>query len=343
MANNSNAGTGRRITRSVKRRATQRISDIYDNSDKPSGPQRKRAKRTRTATTGKRGRMSEEGGTASREPCAAPTVSVGGAESPSTSPAAALPAPDVSGDNSVGDSEVVCLTNSKRKGPPSRRDCGSRRSRNKQQRKRGRPRAEDLSSAVKITRTSEEGENSSGQARDPPTASVDEVASTSTSPAAVLPAPDLSGSSSDGDSEKCPICLNTLETQEVGKPDSCDHLFCMSCLEEWSAKTNTCPIDRQVFNVILVRNYPNGEIIRIIPVRSRLRQFRYEAVSPQYTRLCELCGESNGRGDRLAYCNTCNFLYHPECVSSRRIVTLDRCRCPHCSRLCTVFHTDLNS
>jgi PHD and RING finger domain-containing protein 1 len=145
------------------------------------------------------------------------------------------------------------------------------------------------------------------------------------------------GSNSDGDSEKCPICLTTLKAQEVGKPDTCDHLFCMGCLEQWSVNANTCPVDRKRFNVILVRHYPHGEIIRRIPVRTRLRQIGYEAVSLPDIRLCEVCGESNESG-RMAYCHTCNFIYHPECVSSRESVTLDGWSCPLCSRISSVFH-----
>ncbi len=34
--------------------------------------------------------------------------------------------------------------------------------------------------------------------------------------------------------ERCPICLCTFKDQDVGNPDSCDHLFCLECLEEWS-------------------------------------------------------------------------------------------------------------
>jgi PHD and RING finger domain-containing protein 1 len=36
----------------------------------------------------------------------------------------------------------------------------------------------------------------------------------------------MSDSSSDGDSGKCPICLNTFTTHEVATSDTCDHTFC---------------------------------------------------------------------------------------------------------------------
>lgn len=44
--------------------------------------------------------------------------------------------------------------------------------------------------------------------------------------------------SSDGQSEKCPICLRNFTTQEVGTPEACDHSFCADCLQEWSRVSN---------------------------------------------------------------------------------------------------------
>jgi PHD and RING finger domain-containing protein 1 len=40
--------------------------------------------------------------------------------------------------------------------------------------------------------------------------------------------------SSDGQSEKCPICLLSFTTQEIGTPEACDHNFCVDCLVEWA-------------------------------------------------------------------------------------------------------------
>jgi PHD and RING finger domain-containing protein 1 len=234
MSDYNDKDIGRRTTRGMKRKASRRICDSSnDNSDRPSEPQRKRAKRGRTSTT-----VQTEGG--SEE---ATTAEVGGATS-----------------------------------PPS--------------------------------------------------------------PEGVLAAPDVSGSSSDGGSEKCPICLTTLEAQEVGTPDTCDHLFCTSCLKKWSAETNTCPVDRQKFNLILVRHYPDGEIIGRMSVRPRLRQIGHEAVFLPDVRFCEVCGESNHQ-DIMAYCYACNFLYHPECASSlEETVTLDGWLCPLCYTISSVFQID---
>jgi hypothetical protein len=40
------------------------------------------------------------------------------------------------------------------------------------------------------------------------------------------------------ESERCPICICSLTTQEVGTPESCNHSFCVDCLQEWSRVGN---------------------------------------------------------------------------------------------------------
>lgn len=45
---------------------------------------------------------------------------------------------------------------------------------------------------------------------------------------------DLAGLSSDEDTEKCPICLNSFHSQPVATPESCKHYFCLDCILEWS-------------------------------------------------------------------------------------------------------------
>ena len=46
-------------------------------------------------------------------------------------------------------------------------------------------------------------------------------------------------SESDGESEKCPICLARIADQDIGTPESCDHDFCLECIVEWS-KVKKC-------------------------------------------------------------------------------------------------------
>lgn len=76
----------------------------------------------------------------------------------------------------------------------------------------------------------------------------------------------------DGDSGKCPICSATFTTQDVATPNTCDHIFCAACLEELSKNENKCPVDKKVFNYILVRRHSGGKIVMAIPVESKERQ-----------------------------------------------------------------------
>lgn len=45
---------------------------------------------------------------------------------------------------------------------------------------------------------------------------------------------DLARMSSDEDSDKCPICLNSFISQLVATPENCEHYFCLDCILEWT-------------------------------------------------------------------------------------------------------------
>lgn len=66
--------------------------------------------------------------------------------------------------------------------------------------------------------------------------------------------------SSNGETEKCPICLLPFKKQQVATPASCDHCFCLLCLTEWSKNVNTCPVDRQQFTSINVKLQFGGNV-----------------------------------------------------------------------------------
>ncbi|KAJ6653629.1 hypothetical protein lerEdw1_009005 [Lerista edwardsae] len=50
--------------------------------------------------------------------------------------------------------------------------------------------------------------------------------------------------------DRCPICLNCLAGQEVGFPENCHHIFCMTCILKWAETRASCPIDRKPFQVV---------------------------------------------------------------------------------------------
>jgi hypothetical protein len=151
-----------------------------------------------------------------------------------------------------------------------------------------------------------------------------------TSPKTVKLARVKSDDSSDRDLEKCPICLSTFGAQEVGIPDCCDHIFCTGCLEQWSANSNTCPVDRQEFNGIFVRYYPDGEVIGRIPVTPRRFEIEEEDLFEEDQFFCMLCGENNG-DDHMFNCEGCGFFYHSQCIiSAFQTLELEEWACPFC-------------
>jgi PHD and RING finger domain-containing protein 1 len=156
----------------------------------------------------------------------------------------------------------------------------------------------------------------------------------------------VSYSSRNWDSERCPICLVTFAEQEIGTPDSCVHIFCVGCLEQWSKHANTCPVDRQEFHVILVRRYSDRRIIRRIPARPRPRpqlrlpQNQYERIVPLGVPYCQLCGRFD-HGGRMITCNGCLLVYHAECLIPLVVpIPLVEWLCPVCVMLGRMFYLD---
>jgi PHD and RING finger domain-containing protein 1 len=136
--------------------------------------------------------------------------------------------------------------------------------------------------------------------------------------------------------------LVTFAEQEVGTPDTCDHIFCVGCLKEWSKNVNTCPVDRQVFNAILVRRYSDREIVRRIPVRPgpRSRRNPYGRIFLLREPYCQVCGQCDGE-DRMITCNGCRLVYHVEClIPLLHVIPVVHWLCPICILLSSVFYRD---
>ncbi|XP_020346416.1 protein SCAF11 isoform X1 [Oncorhynchus kisutch] len=74
------------------------------------------------------------------------------------------------------------------------------------------------------------------------------------------------------EAERCPICLGALARCVLAMPDSCCHLFCLSCLLRWAElqAVPSCPVDRQPFNVVYKRDAVLGCVT--VPVKKRVSQ-----------------------------------------------------------------------
>lgn len=160
-------------------------------------------------------------------------------------------------------------------------------------------------------------------------AKVDESAAGSSKSAVVakiVPEDDLEeeGHSSDSSTssngrDKCPICLFTFTTQEVGKPENCDHKFCAICIEEWSKNVSTCPIDRKEFlKIICLQDYNTPDVVtREISVEVTNKYETADDVvfvdGDEDQTPCRICSRAD-REDSMLLCDGCNQGYHMECL-----------------------------
>uniref|UniRef100_A0A915KTT9 PHD and RING finger domain-containing protein 1 n=1 Tax=Romanomermis culicivorax TaxID=13658 RepID=A0A915KTT9_ROMCU len=129
--------------------------------------------------------------------------------------------------------------------------------------------------------------------------------------------------------ETCAICLNNFTNQEIGKPETCDHTFCLDCIIEWSAVTNTCPIDRIQFRSICVKHNLIGKILKKVPVK--VKHNENDELLDEDRTFCEICGQAN-REDRLLLCDGCDKGFHLECLTPPlQDIPVDEWFCAHCA------------
>ncbi|XP_028000020.2 protein SCAF11 isoform X2 [Eptesicus fuscus] len=74
------------------------------------------------------------------------------------------------------------------------------------------------------------------------------------------------------EADRCPICLNCLLEKEVGFPESCNHVFCMSCILKWAETQASCPIDRKPFQAVFKISALEGCVK--VQVKRQLREAR---------------------------------------------------------------------
>uniref|UniRef100_A0A1B6JSP2 PHD-type domain-containing protein n=1 Tax=Homalodisca liturata TaxID=320908 RepID=A0A1B6JSP2_9HEMI len=177
-----------------------------------------------------------------------------------------------------------------------------------------------------------------------------------------------STSDSDGESEKCPICLTRFNLQEVGKPASCDHSFCVPCIQEWAKSKNTCPVDRRPFQSIVVRSHLQGKVVREIPVEtppvanfwesdewwetltvnyfvgeiasSESEEYYYDSDGDGPVERCTVCRQIED-SDAMILCDFCARVFHMACVTPPlQYVPVSNWYCPRCVQSGIVSESD---
>lgn len=140
------------------------------------------------------------------------------------------------------------------------------------------------------------------------------------------------------DSDKCYICLSLFEKQAVASLESCQHVFCLDCILQWSQTANTCPVDRISFAFIHQRRCPGGAIQKKIKVRAQEKNADEQEGSN--TVICEECGRSDRR-HRLLVCIHCDSGYHLDCLTpSLNTGPEGDWMCPECA--VSPQHTDIS-
>ncbi|XP_026222865.1 PHD and RING finger domain-containing protein 1-like isoform X2 [Anabas testudineus] len=115
-------------------------------------------------------------------------------------------------------------------------------------------------------------------------------------------------------SDKCYICLGPFDKQTVASLESCQHVFCLECILQWSQASNTCPVDRISFSVIHQRRCPGGDVEKKIKVSPPKKNADDGEEETDDAVVCEQCGRSDGR-HQLLLCVHCDSGYHMDCLT----------------------------
>ncbi|XP_068168617.1 PHD and RING finger domain-containing protein 1 isoform X2 [Antennarius striatus] len=161
---------------------------------------------------------------------------------------------------------------------------------------------------------------------------------------------DIAWLSSDEETEKCPICLNSFRSQPVATPENCLHNFCLDCILEWTKNANSCPVDRISFDNIHLRKCFGGKVKKVITVQKPVKEGQEDGGDLNLDQTnCEVCGGSD-REDRLLLCDGCDAGYHMECLRPPLdSVPVEEWFCPECdannhhSRTSDERHSDVEN
>lgn len=142
--------------------------------------------------------------------------------------------------------------------------------------------------ALPKLRDSESDSDTSGWATDHSDAPKTVASTSKHASSATKPTSGFASDSSEGNSDKCSICLLRFTDQKVGTPQSCEHIFCLDCITEWSKNVNTCPVDRMTFDFIVVRACAGGRVLRTEPVKVVERRPSVELLVIEDITVCEV-------------------------------------------------------
>ncbi|KAG8187358.1 hypothetical protein JTE90_016908 [Oedothorax gibbosus] len=134
--------------------------------------------------------------------------------------------------------------------------------------------------------------------------------------------------------DRCAICLHKFLGQDIATPETCDHIFCLECIQQWAKNVNTCPIDRLKFNLILIRHHKKEKIIKTIAVKNSAPHYTSESETESIGQAdCCVCGGDAYEGPFL-HCYECFLFYHYHCILPARNLDLTcSWQCPACNNV----------
>lgn len=111
------------------------------------------------------------------------------------------------------------------------------------------------------------------------------------------------------------------DDSKIAEIHICGHILHDSCLRDWTAKANSCPICRQTFNFVNVYDKVGGTILSSYAVEDKKQVADFDAQAwldenPQDdvpARPCPICASSDHE-DVLILCDNCDAPYHTYCV-----------------------------
>ena len=127
----------------------------------------------------------------------------------------------------------------------------------------------------------------------------------------------------DDDGLVCGACLLDLfsdDSEYIGAPGGCPHLFHWDCLEHWAEMQNTCTQCKHRFRIAGKYRSSNRELVECVKFKKRNRvgsDLSTEDSPDLMIDICEKCKEP-GKDEDFILCDgmdfTCNALFHYRCV-----------------------------
>lgn len=122
----------------------------------------------------------------------------------------------------------------------------------------------------------------------------------------------------------CLLALFSQDTDFIGAPAGCPHLYHWDCLNNWAQMQNSCPQCKQRFRFAAKYDASSRDLVDCVKFRKRDRVVTDDGAEDDdvLVELCEKCNEP-GNDSEMILCDgmdfTCNALFHYICVGFSKV------------------------